>query len=283
MHRGPYAGRRDLLLTGLSAAAGLAAGAAGVRLLSPAAPAVAQAAAVGTLHGTVLADPPPTGAEVSVKLDDGKVQRLPYMWPYVPVAGDMVAISVVSGGGNSTAVVIGGHAGRSGNLVVNGDFAVIGPVLDGKAPAMWTRYKVAGGKDTHLLGFASTKLHKNVMILESSDQTGEQLGVSAAFPVRQGETIHGDTTLTVDLITPMNVDVDLRVAWFADINGSYPKPLAQNVLMSHMISADGDYALAGDAKVPAGAAAARVAIRAKHNGPDGTQYQLTVGSVYATR
>lgn len=218
-----------------------------------------------------------------MKLDTGEVVRLRYMWPYVPIPGDHVAISAVAAGNNRNAMIIGGHAGRSGNLVVNGDFNAIPPLKSGQPPYLWGQHRIAGSKATRMFAFQSAKYHKNVMALESPDDAGELIAYSASFPVQPGESIRGDATMTMDIFTGMSVDVDLRIAWLADLGGGYPKPLGESILDSHTMTVDGDWIFEGDAKAPNAAAAARLAIRAKHAGPPETRYTLIIGSVYASR
>lgn len=274
---------RRMLLSGLSALAGAAVGVSVAKVLTPECSTVAPVSLIDTQHGTILAEPPPTGADASVKLESGQIVRMRYMWPYVPVPGDQVAVSVVAGGGNKNAVIIGGHAGRSGNLAVNGDFAAIPALKSGQPPYLWGQHRISGGNATRMLAFQSAKYHKNVMILESCDSAGELIAYSAAFPVQPGESIRGDATMTMDIFTGMSVDVDVRIAWLADLSGGYPKPVAQSVLDSHTIAVDGDWIFEGQAKAPNGAGAARIAVRAKHAGAPDTRYTLTVGSVYASR
>lgn len=277
--------RRSLIAAGLGFGAGAVAGAAAANafLSSP----KASAAALDGISATVLADPPASGTEVSVKLDSGAVQRLPYVAPYVPVPGDRVAVSVVAGGPNSSSVVIGGHSGRAGNLVVNGDFHAIPPLMSRQLPYMWAVHRAAG-RTTEALAMIHPKLHRPMAVLDNGakgEQVGDNVLYSAAFPVKPGEVIKADATVSIDLVQPASVAVDLRIGWFADPSAAYPKvlPNGEKVLYARTFDVDGEQLLEGSAAAPVGAAAARVAVRVRHQtGPDG-QFTLYLGYVYAGR
>lgn len=273
--------RRALIAGLIGFSAGAAAGAtASKTFASQCAP---QTANTDGITATVLAEPAPTGTEVSVKLDSGAIQRLPYLAPYVPVPGDRVAVSVVFGGPHSSSVVIGGHSGRSGNLVCNGDFAAVPSVKSRQPPYMWGQQRIAG-KSTVVAAMLYPRFQKPGLIIDSYPElAGDNVAYCAAFPVQPGEKITVDASTYMDIVAPMSVQVDVRIAWLADLSGTFAKPLKQDVFMQRQVDVDGEWLFEGEAVVPGGAAAARVGIRAKHQGGDGGQFTLFVGHVYARR
>lgn len=281
MSNGLLRRRRDLLLAGLGAGAGLVAGGTAVAVAQPS---VSGAqATTGTLHGTVVAEPAPTGTHVTVKVDGAGVQTLPYLAPYVPGIGDVVAISAVSGGDNSSAVVLGGHSGRSGNLVVNGDFSRIPSLKSGGPPHMWGAQRLSG-KAVTVAAMIHPSFQKPGMVLASyPDLAGEIVGYSAAFPVKAGDVIRADSSMAIEVAGAISVAVELRVAWFADTNALFPQAIAQSTLYGLTYTEDGKALFEGQAAAPAGAAGARLAVRAKHSGAAESQYDLFVGWVYAAR
>jgi hypothetical protein len=282
MSPGPVDRRAVLAVLAFGSGA-LAGGAAGTAIASASSPQSSGPATTALLQGIVVAEPPPTGTAVSVKIDGGGVESLPYLAGYVPVPGDTVAVSIFTAGGNTTRMVMGGHSGRSGNLVVNGDFARIPPLKSAAAPYMWYQHRIAG-KTTKLVAMISPRYQKPMMLLDSHPETtGDNIAYSAAFPVKPGETIKGDAAVFMDIVPPMSVQVDLRVAFFADAAQTYPQVLKEAPLFGLTFNEDGENLLEGTVAVPAGAVAARVGIRARHSGGQDGQYTLYVGHVYAAR
>lgn len=282
----PATQRRDLLALALSGGAGLAVGGlAGVTAGRASAPKPqTSAVSVGTLEAQVLADPPASGTEVSVKFADGKVQRLPYQAPYVPVVGDKVSVSVASGGGNQTAIVVAGYSGQSGNLIVNPDFRAMPTLLSKKPPHMWTQQRLAG-RAVIVQAIVSTRFQKPMMVIDSYPDTSTDIVAwSAAFPVQAGETINGDAATYLELTAgvDLQMQVDLLVAWHTDPDAPIGKG-SLKPLFSRTPQAAGEYAFVGGAQAPVNVKAARVGIRARHSGPDGGQYTLLIGHIYASR
>jgi len=243
----------------------------------------AQIPAPKVLQGTVLATPAASGTDVSVQIGPA-VHRVAYQTPYVPVPGDVVDVSFVDTGDAVTPLILGARAGRSGNLIVNGDFARIVTLKSAAPPPMWTHYRAAG-KDKAINSMIVPRYQKPMMTIDSwPDTSGDHWAVSAAFPVTAGDVIKADAAMTIDVVGQINVTVELRISWWADSAVTYPaKPLADNVLMSAPLGVDGDRLLEGQATAAAGAVAARVAVRVKHAGDPDSQYTLYVGHVYAMR
>lgn len=281
--------RRDLLLAAGSAVGGALLGGGAVRAFASDNRSGTREATARTLLGKVVAEPPPSGVAVSVDIPGIGVQQLPYTAPYVPVVGDEVAISELAGGTNVTRVVIAGQSGRSGNLVVNGDFHAVPPLTSRLLPYMWGHHRAAG-RNTEALAMISPTAHKPVAVLSSGaklEASGDNVLYSAAFPVKPGDVIKGDASMNVDLVQPCRVDVDLRIGWFADIAATYPNVLPQNgqkVLYARSFEVDGEQLFEGSGTAPAGAAAARLAVRARHQvAGEGGQYTLFIGHVYGQR
>jgi hypothetical protein len=275
--------RRRVLSAGLWFLGGTGTGMAIASIPAVAASHPGQIPPPKVLQGKVLADPAPSGSEVSVQIG-AAVQRVPYQVPYVPIPGDIVDVSFLETGQGTTPLVLGARSGRSGNLVVNGDFARMVPLKSAAPPPMWAHYRAAGKKDA-LYSTYRLEWGRPVLAIDSAPElSGDHWAVSAAFPVQSGDLIKGDALVAAMIVGQVTVAVELRISWWADAAASYPaKPVGDSSLMDVSITVRGEWVLEGQAKAPAGANWARVAVRAKHDGAADSQYTLYVGHVYASR
>lgn len=271
--------RRDLVwgLGGLAGGIGLG---MGIASIPAGASSSAQIPPPKVLQGKVLADPPPSGTEVSVQIGE-TVKRVAYQVPYVPVPGDILDVSVFAGEHDEVTLILGARSGRSGNLVVNGDFGRVPALLSKQPPYMWAQQR--SSNRLAVLAYVSPRAQKPVLLMESSPEvSGDQTAYSAAFPVQQGDTIRADAATYLTLVPPLQIQVDLVVVWLAELDTPFNKGQLKT-LFSRTPQATGEGLYEGQLAVPAGVKAARVGVRVRHNGGDSCQYSLEVGHVYAGR
>jgi hypothetical protein len=239
--------------------------------------------------GTVVASPPPTASVVWVQMGAGQDPvDVPYVSPYVPVAGDRVVIAWQTTNGTLQGIVIGGQNGQAGNLVVNGEFRrhPQPQVAVSKPPYQWAQY-VASGQAAIVCGSFSSLLQRHVMIIAIGNGiAGVNYAYSAAIAVTPGETLYGD--LVYDALcfaaSPTTLTVDLRVGWFANSSNVYPNFISESVLATQNTNVVGGdpWAISGNAVVPSGATYARVGIRASQAGGN-LNYTLRVTAAELTR
>lgn len=248
-----------------------------------------QAAPV--LHvATVLATPAPTATEVSVQFTPGgTAHRFPYHHPYVPVTGDHVTVLLLGGSGATlSGIVLGGRSGQSGNLVVNGGFADARqfplPATSSLLPYHWSQH-TASGQTAILAGQYRSKYQRKQLLFAINNGTaGDNYAVSAAFPVRAGETLYVDSLWDYIIFepSPTTVTVQLRVAWFASAAGTYPGFLSETQIATYSDSLDGAQWQGGSTAVPAGVTFARVAVRISQSGGN-LNYTAAISEVSARR
>lgn len=236
--------------------------------------------------GIVQADPPPTATLVTVQIDGGDTHRLPFQTGYVPVPGDRVNVLLLSGSGASlSGIVLGGQAGQTGNLVVNGDFQRIPPASAvNTMPYLWGQYRVSGST-TVIYSLPLPAFMRPVMRFDSVSETaGENYAYSAPFAVKPGETINAEMLVQFDIFGTVSLDADLRLAWFANDTSVYPSQISDIAIATYTpFTSSGNAYYQGSATAPAGTGYARVAVHVQHTGTGGSFYSLDVGWVNATR
>lgn len=244
------------------------------------------AAAPGLRIGTVLADPPPTAATVWVRIfEGGDPIELPFQAGYVPVTGDVVNVLLL-GGANSAGLVLGGRSGQSGNLVLNGDFSRLRPLIGGVAPVepplLWGQYLTTGSGQVVALLDAEHQVP--VLGLFDNAASGTLYAYSAPIPVAAGETIKGDMAFDLTLNPTCTVTVSLVLGWFADSRTAWPNQLAETALdATSALTFSTFQLLSGSAAVPAGATFARVGVKVVHTASGSGQYTIISGGVQAVR
>lgn len=234
--------------------------------------------------GVVLADPPATGAKVSVQVDaDGPLlPPMPYLGSYVPKPGDLVwVLFSTSPGGSLSGLVLGGKAGRAGNRVMNGNFQqapqLVLPTAN-NPPYLWSRY-VASGSAANVAQIAHGIYQRLMGAIDAPDGvTGDTRMVHAGFPVTPGETLTFTAFGEVTNDASHTFNIDMRVAWMADDTKAYPNFVSETTIASAgpYTNTTAKYYLTGSALVPAGVTTARVVIRASHTAGLGTSN----GTVY---
>lgn len=236
--------------------------------------------------GTVLADPPPTAATVWVRIfEGGDPVEMPYQAGYVPVEGDVVNVLLL-GGANSAGIVLGGQSGQSGNLVINGDFSRLRPLVGGVAPVLpphlWGQYLTTGS--AQVLALLDSEHQVPVLGMFDNAASGTLYAYSAPIPVKLGEIIKVDTTFDLTHVPTCSVTVSLMMGWFADRSTAWPNQLSETTLQaSSALTFSTFQLLSGSATVPAGALFARVAFKVVHTASGGGQYSIISGYVQATR
>lgn len=234
----------------------------------------------------VQADPPPTASAVTVLIDGGDTHRLPYQTGYVPVPGDRVNVLLLSGSGAAlSGIVLGGQAGQTGNLVINGDFTRIPPASAvNTMPYLWGQYRVSGST-TAIYSLPLPAFMRPVMRFDSVSETaGENYAYTAPFSVVPGETINAEMLVKYDIFGTVTLNADLRLAWFANDTSVYPSQISDIAIATYTpFTSSGDAYYQGSATVPSGANFARVAVRVQHTCTGGSFYSFDVGWVNATR
>lgn len=236
--------------------------------------------------GTVLDSPPVTSTTVWVEIfEGGDPVELPFQSGYVPVPGDLVNVLLL-GGANTAGIVLGGRAGQSGNLVLNGDFtrirALQGGVVPAGPPHLWGQYLASGtGQVVALL----QPDHQMPMLgMFDNAASGTQYAYSAPFPVTPGETIKGDMVFDLVHVPTCSVTISLMVGWFNDRRTTWPAQLSESTLMaSSALTFSTKQLLSGSAVAPALSSFARVAVKCVHTASGGGQYSAYVGQVAAGR
>jgi hypothetical protein len=241
--------------------------------------------------GTVVASPKPTATLCWVQFAPGEDPAdLPYLNPYVPVAGDEVEVLFASAGVSMQGIVLGGRAGQSGNLVVNGNFyrapQLILPTSN-TPPYLWERY-VASGTAANVCQIAHGTYQRLMGAVDVAGLiSGDTRMVHAGFPVVTGETLSFTAFGEVFASANQTINSDLRVAWMANDRDPYPAAsVSETVLFTNpaFTNTISKYYMSGTAVVPGGATHARVVIRVNHVGTtSGASATAYVAEVVATR
>lgn len=226
--------------------------------------------------GTVLSDPPATAQTAWVQIfDGGDPVEFPFQTGYVPVAGDSVNVLLL-GGANSAGIILGGRAGQSGNMVLNGNFQRA-PALEvpptNEPPYHWTRYPASG-----TAAVLCQVPYQSAMAL-TMDMSGSAIGdtyaYSAAIPVTPGATYEIRSMGHITTFLGSAVTIQTRIAWFTQADDVYPNFASENQVGTDTIgaAASSDIYHTLDITAPAGATHARIALRTNHTaGGGGNMY-----------
>lgn len=241
--------------------------------------------------GTVLASPAPTGSRVSVQVDrDGPLlPPMPYLASYVPKPGDLVwVLFAVTPGGSLSGLVLGGKAGQSGNLVMNGNFYQAPQLVLPSAnnpPYLWERY-VASGTGANACQAAHGVFQRLFGALDiAGNNSGDTRMVHAGFPVVAGETLTFTTFGSASVNASTTVTIYWRVAWMADDAKAYPDFISETALANTaaLTNTTSPFYLTNTATVPAGATHARVLVGGNHVSTPGGAYTAYFAEAVATR
>ena len=230
--------------------------------------------------GVVQASPAPQADYVWVMVDGAPIQAA-YFTNYVPITNDRVTVTQ----DGTDWFVLGGKSGASGNLVVNGDFMVHPqPQLTTSLPPyMWGHYRAAGSAASVVSAGLSSVYQKPVMFIAvNSASASDNYAYSAAFPVTPGDLLYVDASGSSSSSGGVTLTTTLRVGWFIDGQSVYPNFISETVVQTNSTTTSSSWWLTGTATAPAGAAYARVAIRANQNA-GASSMLVTAGQVEAHR
>lgn len=227
--------------------------------------------------GTVLASPAPTADKVSVRVfDGGDPLRLTYQTGYVPVAGDVVNVLML-GGSTTAGIVLGGRAGQSGNLVVNGNFyrsATLDFPAVNNPPYHWFRYVASG-----TAGLVCQVAHQSyqrlgMLVAEQTGASSDTSAYSSPFPVAAGLSYKLTTFGRASTFVGTPGTVQSKIAWFADATTDYPNFLSEQQfpgLGIDTVPANSfqDIYHYGTVTAPAGATNARIVLRSSFSAGSG--------------
>ncbi len=240
--------------------------------------------------GTVLDSPPATAQTVWVRVfEGGDPVELPYLAGYVPVPGDQVNVLLL-GGATAAGIVLGGRAGQSGNLVVNGRFQEA-PQFPQPAstdvPYHWTLWTASGQAAIVAGSYDGNGLRRVLLCQSLAGGAGDNYVISAPFSCEPGETLFADAIS--DFVTlagglgPTTVTEELLVLWFDSRDKAYPNVVSQDLIATVSDNADLDGVwLGGSATAPPGATFARVAFRVTQSGGN-LLYSGEIGEISVQR
>lgn len=182
-----------------------------------------------------------------------------YLASYVPVAGDLVAISLQ----DSSWMVYGRIAGQGSNQVAGGSFEN-DPI--GSTPDGWTLYDVAGLSAVDVREREGAPSGNQVAAVYPLAPAATSLLYSPPISVAPGQVwdlgafVGGDYEVGA---TP-DADADLVALWFANTTNLYPTTSAADTLVASLTDVTQlppFTGMSGSVTVPTGAVVMRVALR----------------------
>lgn len=206
--------------------------------------------------GTVLGE---ASADTVIVLVAGSQFPARYISSYVPVAGDLVALSLQ----DASWMVLGRIAGQGANAIVGGSFEddPIGATPDG-----WTLYDLTGLSAVDVRERDGAPSGNQVAAVSAVGAVAVSYLYSPPIPVAPGQVWELGAFVGGEYPTGVTPDADaaLVALWFSNATNLYPTTSAADTLVAELtdvVQVQPFSGLSGSVTVPTGAVMMRVALR----------------------